>query len=161
MTPAKLVTSIITEVGIIEEPDTRKIEDALRRGGVSFEERTAPLSRRGEVEAPCELNPLGGRVPRPAGASQVNATPVSPTGDHPHELEEVRPEKSAANEAGGGQEHTEAPPPKPASKPDSMDADVLEFIQAIDDYKRQAGRPFPSWSEILEIVKRLGYEREA
>ena len=33
--------------------------------------------------------------------------------------------------------------------------------KAIDDYKRQAGRPFPSWSEILEIVKRLGYEREA
>ena len=36
VTPASLVTSIITEVGVIEEPDTRKIEDALRRGGVSF-----------------------------------------------------------------------------------------------------------------------------
>ena len=36
VTPASLVTSIITEVGVIEQPDTRKIEDALRRGGVSF-----------------------------------------------------------------------------------------------------------------------------
>lgn len=36
VTPASLVTSIITEVGVIEEPDTQKIEDALRRGGVSF-----------------------------------------------------------------------------------------------------------------------------
>ncbi|MEE2940719.1 MAG: S-methyl-5-thioribose-1-phosphate isomerase, partial [Planctomycetota bacterium] len=36
VTPAGLVTSIITEVGIIERPDTAKIEDALRRGGVSF-----------------------------------------------------------------------------------------------------------------------------
>ena len=36
VTPASLVTSIITEVGVIEEPDTRKVEDALRRGGVSF-----------------------------------------------------------------------------------------------------------------------------
>lgn len=45
------------------------------------------------------------------------------------------------------------------SKPDEMEPDVLEFIQAIDDYKRQEGRPFPSWSEILEIVKELGYER--
>jgi len=40
-----------------------------------------------------------------------------------------------------------------------MEPDVLEFIQAIDDYKRANGRPFPSWSEVLEIIKTLGYER--
>lgn len=49
---------------------------------------------------------------------------------------------------------------KPAtSKPDEMEPEVLEFIQAIDDYKRIHGRPFPSWSEVLEIVRNLGYER--
>ena len=42
-----------------------------------------------------------------------------------------------------------------------MAADVLEFIQAIDDYKRQENRPFPTWSEILDIVKSLGYDRKA
>lgn len=36
VTPASLVTSIVTEVGIIEAPDTSKIEDALRRGGVTL-----------------------------------------------------------------------------------------------------------------------------
>lgn len=36
VTPAALVTSIITEVGIIESPDTAKMERALREGGVSF-----------------------------------------------------------------------------------------------------------------------------
>ena len=36
VTPAALVTSIITEVGIIESPDTAKMERALRDGGVSF-----------------------------------------------------------------------------------------------------------------------------
>ena len=36
VTPASLVTSIITEVGIIESPDTAKMERALRDGGVSF-----------------------------------------------------------------------------------------------------------------------------
>ena len=46
-----------------------------------------------------------------------------------------------------------------ATKPDEMSADLLEFIQAIDDYKRLHQRPFPSWSEILEILKTLGYER--
>ena len=44
-------------------------------------------------------------------------------------------------------------------KPDQMGDEVLEFIQAIDDYKRNEGRPFPTWSEILDIVKELGYER--
>ncbi len=53
---------------------------------------------------------------------------------------------------------------KPApltTKPDQMPKDVLEFIQAVDDYKRLEGRPFPTWSEVLEIVKELGYERHA
>ena len=46
-----------------------------------------------------------------------------------------------------------------AAKPDQMEPEVLEFIQAIDDYKRIHGRPFPSWSEVLEIIRHLGYER--
>ena len=51
-------------------------------------------------------------------------------------------------------------PPSPTN-PDAMSDDVIEFITAIDDYKRKHGRPFPSWSEILEIVKGLGYQRSA
>jgi hypothetical protein len=45
-------------------------------------------------------------------------------------------------------------------RPDEMPPDVIEFITAIDDYKRLNRRPFPTWSEVLEIVKGLGYERE-
>jgi methylthioribose-1-phosphate isomerase len=33
VTPAELVTGIVTEVGLIEAPDTAKVEAALRRGG--------------------------------------------------------------------------------------------------------------------------------
>ncbi|MBK7643863.1 MAG: hypothetical protein IPJ19_12595 [Planctomycetes bacterium] len=44
-------------------------------------------------------------------------------------------------------------------RPDEMPPEVLEFIQAIDEYKRVHRRPFPTWSEVLEIVKTLGYER--
>lgn len=55
----------------------------------------------------------------------------------------------------------EAEQPKPkritANRPDEMKADVLEFITAIDDYKRINQRPFPTWSEVLDIVKELGY----
>ena len=40
-----------------------------------------------------------------------------------------------------------------------VDAEVLEFIEAVDRFKKQHGRPFPSWSEILLIVRQLGYRR--
>jgi hypothetical protein len=41
-----------------------------------------------------------------------------------------------------------------------VDADALEFIAAIDRFKKQHGRPFPSWSEILLVVRQLGYKRD-
>jgi len=46
-----------------------------------------------------------------------------------------------------------------SARPDEMPPEVLEFIQAIDEYKRVRRRPFPTWSEVLEIVKTLGYQR--
>ena len=50
--------------------------------------------------------------------------------------------------------------PTPA-KPNEMPADVLEFIQAIDDYKRIHSRPFPNWSEVFDILRDLGYQKAA
>ena len=41
----------------------------------------------------------------------------------------------------------------------AIDDEVLDFIAAIDSYKVQHGRPFPSWSEILWILKQLGYRK--
>ncbi len=40
-----------------------------------------------------------------------------------------------------------------------MNDELLEFVMAIDDYKRANDRPFPSWSEIFEIVQYLGYRK--
>jgi len=39
--------------------------------------------------------------------------------------------------------------------------EVLEFVCAIDHFKRAQSRPFPSWSEVLQVLKQLGYERRA
>ena len=39
---------------------------------------------------------------------------------------------------------------------DYTDADI-EFMTAIDRYRRENGRPFPTWSEVLEVVLSLGY----
>ena len=37
--------------------------------------------------------------------------------------------------------------------------DEIEFMRAMDDYKRNCGRPFPTWSEVLEVVISLGYRK--
>ncbi|HEV3165522.1 MAG TPA: hypothetical protein VGZ22_15955 [Isosphaeraceae bacterium] len=35
----------------------------------------------------------------------------------------------------------------------------MEFMQAIQGYKLQSGRMFPTWSEVLEVLQTLGYEK--
>jgi hypothetical protein len=34
-----------------------------------------------------------------------------------------------------------------------------ELIQAMEDYKRRSGRMFPTWCEVLEVLRALGYEK--
>ncbi len=38
-----------------------------------------------------------------------------------------------------------------------IDTVVGEFMKAMDDYKRKSGRQFPTWSEVLEVIRSLGY----
>lgn len=35
----------------------------------------------------------------------------------------------------------------------------MEFMQAMQEYKRQSGRMFPTWSEVLEVLQNLGYAK--
>ena len=35
--------------------------------------------------------------------------------------------------------------------------DEVEFMNALDDYKRKSGRMFPTCSEVLEVIRSLGY----
>ncbi len=37
----------------------------------------------------------------------------------------------------------------------------IEFMQALDEYKRLSGRMFPTCSEILEVLFKLGYRKVA
>lgn len=40
-----------------------------------------------------------------------------------------------------------------------MSDEELVFIKAVNDYKQRYNKPFPTWSEILHILKSIGYER--
>jgi hypothetical protein len=34
-----------------------------------------------------------------------------------------------------------------------------EFAQAMQDYKQRSGRMFPTWSEVLEVLRDMGYQK--
>ncbi len=48
--------------------------------------------------------------------------------------------------------------PVPSGRPDRESA---QLARAMEDYKRRHNRPFPTWSEVLEVFRSLGYEKRA
>lgn len=42
-----------------------------------------------------------------------------------------------------------------------MSDEQFEFLMAIDEYKRRNKRHFPTWTEVFEVIKALGYRKVA
>jgi len=42
-----------------------------------------------------------------------------------------------------------------------MTPEQFEFLVAINEYKRVNRRPFPTWTEVLDVMKALGYRKVA
>ena len=55
-------------------------------------------------------------------------------------------------------------PGRPADSPTpdpGCPAAERELMRAMQDYKERSGRMFPTWSEVLEVLRDLGYEKIA
>jgi hypothetical protein len=48
-----------------------------------------------------------------------------------------------------------------AAEEGQMSDEQFEFVMAIDEYKRANARPFPTWTEVLEVIRALGYRKVA
>ena len=48
-----------------------------------------------------------------------------------------------------------------AAEEGHMSDEQFDFVMAIDEYKRANARPFPTWTEVLEVIKALGYRKVA
>ncbi len=70
-----------------------------------------------------------------------------------------------ASEAPSGGEKRRKAPRRRQIDPTTCERDYsdaeIEFMQAMDDYKRANGRMFPTCSEILEVIQLLGYQKVA
>jgi len=40
-----------------------------------------------------------------------------------------------------------------------MNHEQFLFIMAIDAYKKVNRKPFPTWTEVLEVIRKLGYRK--
>jgi hypothetical protein len=42
-----------------------------------------------------------------------------------------------------------------------LNEEQFSFVMAMDEYKRSNKRPFPTWTEVLDVIKYLGYRKVA
>ncbi len=48
-----------------------------------------------------------------------------------------------------------------AAEEGEMTDEQFQFLMAIDRYKKENQRPFPTWTEVLEVIRALGYRKVA
>ena len=41
--------------------------------------------------------------------------------------------------------------------PDLLEQERTEFLRAIDRYKRKSGKTFPTWTEVLDVIRSIGW----
>ena len=46
-----------------------------------------------------------------------------------------------------------------AAEEGEMTAEQFLFVMAIDAYKRVNNQPYPTWTEVLEVIRKLGYRK--
>lgn len=78
-------------------------------------------------------------------------------GAKPRAAKKSKPTADGATATLDGEEQDE--PGRSTSPGHAIDAEVLEFIAALDRFKKEHNRNFPSWSEVLHVLKALGYRR--
>ncbi|MHC4737679.1 MAG: hypothetical protein ACYS9Y_02115 [Planctomycetota bacterium] len=48
-----------------------------------------------------------------------------------------------------------------AAEEGHLSDEQFEFLMAIDEYKRKNAKHFPTWTEVLEVIRALGYRKVA
>ncbi|MBW8035296.1 MAG: hypothetical protein FVQ79_06625 [Planctomycetes bacterium] len=48
-----------------------------------------------------------------------------------------------------------------AAEEGQMTDEQFEFLMTVEQYKKENRKPFPTWTEILEVLKAMGYRRVA
>ena len=52
-------------------------------------------------------------------------------------------------------------PKDPPVDPEVLEVERVEFLRAMDRYKRKTGKTFPSWTEVLDVLRSIGWTSPA
>jgi hypothetical protein len=52
-------------------------------------------------------------------------------------------------------------PERKAAEEGEMNDEQFDFLLTIDRYKRENKKPFPTWTEVLDVIKAMGYRKVA
>jgi hypothetical protein len=98
--------------------------------------------------------------------------PDEPASAVPDPRDRRRGERRRRNaESGEGDERRQSDRRKAVNVPDEyragkrsineypLDSEEFEFINAVNAYKQAYQKPFPTWSEVLHVLKSLGYSK--
>lgn len=93
-----------------------------------------------------------------ASKSKLKAQAPGPTPDTAQWIDKRASEKATkaahARHASGRRRHID-----PTTCERDYSQDEIEFMNAMSIYKKSSGRAFPTWSEVLEVLRSLGYEK--
>jgi len=100
---------------------------------------------------------------RPEGEREADAVSDQ---DPPQNRRREATERRAALERRSGLERRRGPGRRRSdirreAEEGEITGELLEFVMAMDEYKRQNDRPFPTWTEVFEIIHYLGYRKVA
>jgi hypothetical protein len=100
------------------------------------------------------------RVDRRAGAERRSATPQDSTyaGPERRSKAERRADTGLERRRGPGRRLADD---RRCAEEGEMNIEQFEFVMAIETYKKVNHRLYPTWTEILEIVRQLGYRKIA
>jgi len=97
-----------------------------------------------------------GRVPDHPGAATMTAVATKPTRSPRRPAATAHAAVAAPHVRDGRRRKID-----PTTCERDYHPEEVEFMQALDAYKRSSGRMFPTCSEVLEVVRSLGYVRVA
>ncbi|MGH7172971.1 MAG: hypothetical protein ACRELG_22035 [Gemmataceae bacterium] len=85
------------------------------------------------------------------------------SGDRRHQMDRRKRAIPVAVERRDGTERREKGERRRQVDPTTCEKDYSDeeiiFMKAMDQYKRSNRRPFPTWSEVLEVLRSLGYRK--
>jgi hypothetical protein len=97
---------------------------------------------------------------RTTQAAEPRVSPRHPEGD-PRDWSDRRASAQALRAAQARQASGRRRLVDPATCERDYSVEEMEFMQAMQRYKQESGRMFPTWSEVLEVLRGLGYEKSA